>query len=269
MIKYQDEKIKLIPLTDLAEKLEINKQKGWNWECFSTKHKNQKQRPSLSITNDNWFNCHKCDIKWWNAVDLYMNNFSCWYQQALEALSEMYHISYEEMEEFKKSPKHSDLLIEGNYKKCIEDFKNHVSELSVKAKNELDGRKISFDTAKKFKVWVIENLFIPMINTYNEDKWTKIETNYDVISFPILDNDRRFIWLKYRLFDEDYKSLPVDIGIWKSMNLWGSKVWLMHSSEGIDKSDEVLLCEWETDWLSLISLWYDNVVINMWYQYAF
>lgn len=268
---YDINRLKEIPLKDLALNLGIHiKGSTWNYECFNLEHKNQTIRPSLSITDWEWFYCHKwCWIKWFTAIDLYSQFKNVDFKETCENLSRMYGIQAMEWEvsEFKKpSPKYDDLLKYENYKKYAKDFFNQESLFAKRAKIELENRGISLDSAIRMWVCIIENLFFSELESYNSrNDYKKVKTNYDVIWFPMLDENQKYIWIKIRLFKKDFDSLPEWSNVPKSKAIRWSKNWLLYDSKAISESKEVILCEWEIDWLSLMSLWYDNIITCMWW----
>lgn len=267
MIKYNDEVIKQISLTNLAHTLGIKRNGNANWQCFNPEHKKQEKAPSLRITDGDGFYCYKskCDIEGGNAVDLYMRYMNCDYPKALKGLSEMFNIAEIEFEEKEtKTKKDSETLTkQADCLKYAKDFEAQKTDLAKKAKAELESRKISFEIAVKYRVGIMEDLFFPQINDYNKKNNTNLQANLSVITFPMYNAQKEFTGLRYRLFKADLEALPEEIEIRKSMNLKGSKLGLLFSCEGVEKSDVVLLCEGEIDGLSLASLGFSNVVMNL------
>lgn len=265
MQKNNIEQFKNIELTDLAENLGINRKgNSGNWECFDTSHQNQQAKPSLSITNEQGYYCHKCGMKGTDAIGLYQAFKQCTFSEALQGLAQLYNISIK-MNQLTpiKSPKHSDLLQAENYLKYAEIFKEQKSVSAQKTKRELENRKISFETAVKYNIAIIENLFIPQIAKYNKTNQANLKTNYDVIAFPMYNAQKEYTGLKYRLFKNDFEKIPNEIGIKKSMAISGSKTGLIYDEAEIETAEEILLCEGEIDGLSLASLGFENVVINL------
>lgn len=267
---YNSDALKNIPLNSLAEDLGIQrKSNDTNFECFSPEHKNQEQRPSLSIKDEEGFYCHKnCGVKGTDAIAFYQQYSNCNFQEACEWLSKKYSISILEGDINtqglqKPSPKYSDLLTYEKYLEYAKEFKNQTSPVSRQAKKELEGRNISLETAIQYQVAVIENLFIPKIQAYNDSNNAKLETNYDVLAFPMFNTKGIYIGMKYRLFHDDFQKTPKEAGLQKSMTLTGSKSGLLFITEGIQNTSEILLCEGEIDGLSLASLGFKNVLINL------
>lgn len=264
MIKYDIEKLETISLTDLAERLGIQRKTNQsNWECFDLSHQNQNTRPSLSINDEKGFNCFKCKMHGVDAIGLYKEFNHCSFQEALQGLSNLFNIPTNNNNTTLKSPKHADLLKEKTYLEYAKVFKEQKHISAQNAKQELENRKIDIKTAIKYQVAVIDNFFIPQIDVYNKENKSNYPTNYDVIAFPMYDAQSKYTGLKYRLFKNDFEKLPKDIGVSKSMTLSRSKSGLMYNGEDIENSEEVLICEGEIDGLSIASLGFKNIVINM------
>lgn len=265
MNEFNKEAFQNIPLTDLAENLGINhKGNSGNWECFNTSHQNQQTKPSLTITNEQGYYCHKCGMKGTDAIGLFQAFKQCTFPEALQGLAQLYNITIK-MNQTKptKSPKYSELLQGEKYLEYAQIFKEQKTVSAQKAKRELENRQINLETANKYQVAIIENLFISQIEKYNKANQTKLKTNYDVISFPMYNAQNEYTGLKYRMFKNDFEKIPSETGVKKSMVLSKSKTGLIYNKAEIEKAEEVLLCEGEIDGLSLASLGFENVVINL------
>ncbi|MBT4937046.1 hypothetical protein HON22_03940 [Candidatus Peregrinibacteria bacterium] len=265
MKQYNSEQLKALHLTQLAQDLNIKKAPSGLFECFGAAHKNQEKRASLSMADGKGFYCHKsCGIKGSEAIALAKQYYNCEFLEACEKLSQMYNIPLSEGEINQlKSPKYKELLKYENFLEYSEIFSKQESVAARRAKKELEGRGISFEEAQKYNVAVIENLFISQIKQYNDQNKTDTKTNYDVIAFPMYNSKFEYTGLKYRLFADDYKQIPKEIGLAKSMTLSGSKTGLLFIPENIKEAPEVLCCEGEIDGLSLGSLGFENIIINL------
>lgn len=266
MKTFNTEQLNAIPLTELARGLNIQQVgDNGNFQCFSAEHNNQEEKPSLSIKDGKGFHCHKkCGATGKGAISFYQQYTNCEFQEACEKLSAMYNIPTIEGKVIRqKSPKYKDLLKYKKYLQHSEQFNKQDTALAKRAAKELKSRGISLAVAQKYKIAVIENFFISQIKKYNDQNKTDTKTNYDVIAFPIYSESFEYIGLKYRLFANDYKQLPKEVGLAKSMTLSGSKTGLLFDLKIIQEANEIILTEGEIDGLSLASLGFENVVINL------
>ena len=269
IIKFDIEKLKQISLRDLASHLGIKTKwdKG-NCECFWLEHKNQSIRPSLNINDWKWFYCFKsCWVKWATAIDLFMQFNNCDFKEAWTQLSSMYNIQAFNDKEFQK-PKpinnNEDLLDLSNHLKSSGDFLNDVSPNAKRVKFLLSDRCIYWESQRLMKMWLINNFYVSMIDRYNKSNWLNHKTHLTVISFPMYDENYKFTWLKVRFLQDDLGVLP-KWTIPKSISIKWSKNWLFFMPDELSKSDNVIICEWEIDWASLIELGYKNIIINLWW----
>lgn len=163
--------------------------------------------------------------------------------------------------EFIKSLKDDELLERYNEFK-LNGYKNEVSAFLMM-------RWVPYDWIQNnhlkiwevFKdIWYYDNYFCTEFESYKDENWDWVNQDWDkpktvsVFMFPCYDEYKELIGVKLRRKDgktiRGKKSLAI------------GKTWLLYNKINENKA---IIVEWETDWIILTILWYDNVVGNLWW----
>ena len=248
----------------------------WPWKKENTWYRFKSSKddttPSLLVYNDitKWYNDFSWRLWWGTIIDFHMNYFKVDLQTAISQLCEMYWIKDDDKKEFKKSPKRYEFVV---------NFENYrLNGLTPQLSRFLQTRWLKFEEITgefndrinevSKEIWLWENHFVDK----DGEKWVY----KDVIIFPcyIVDPDilsKKIVWAKLRRCDGekiimqwDYKK---SIAVSKPPKEEYSgeipfSTWLLFSEIS---DDQVLVVEWETDYLILKILWFESVIWNLWW----
>jgi len=205
-----------------------------------------------------WYRDFSWKYNWWTIIDFHMNYFNLETWEAIKQLLEMYWITNDNIREFKKAPKRFEL---------VENFEKYRLNWTIQSLNIfLQKRGFTFELLEEFKeninevskeIWFSENQFV------NKDIFK------DIIIFPCLNEKKEIIWAKIRRCDNEkiltYNWYIKSVSIWKPKDYeWTQKfsTWLLFDEIN---NDEVIITEWETDYLILKILWFKSIVWNLWW----
>lgn len=243
------EKIKTIDIKEHISKFLKKGKTDPKWQWFHSSWEDKTESLLVYSDNSKWY----FDFSWrlwgWTIIDFQMNYENLDVEWSIKRLKELYNIKEEEKKEFKKSMK--DLEILENFENLkLWWYKNDIS-------NFLQLRWLDFDFIQENQ-WLIGVIFKDYWfydNYYcNEQKnWDKAKT-VAVFIFPCYDENKKLIWVKLRR--KDCKTIR-----WiKSITIWHS--WLIYDEIN---NDEMIICEWEMDYLILKILWFKNIIWNLWW----
>lgn len=245
------DKIKDINLVEYATKLygEPKKQNSNFW----FKSWNEKT-PSLVVYSDykkNWYFDYSKNW-WWTIIDMCMNYYNITLSESIKKLKEEYNIEDNWVLIKPKTTKRDEIL--PNFESLRNTWNNNFFNQFLQNrwfdfKFIQDNQEIIDEVAKEF--WVAE--------------WVRISKEWDksifknCVLFPCYHYDEwevKTVWVKIRRLDNEK--------IWavKSLALKGWKTGLIYTKE-VFESEQIILCEWETDYLVLKALWFRNVIWNL------
>lgn len=246
-----------IPILDVLDAFNLSYKKKWQWYVMV-----MEWRPDTSFSinqktgyiKDFW----KTGISW-NAVNIIwqlIHNFSIDELQQSENQSIVIK-SFEEkwlippsqftQHENIEPRKHDDILSQfhsltlGWYHSCLQRF--------------LQTRGFDYDWIHRNTtiIWEVFKDIWYLQQYYCSQTQESEPANTQVLLFPCLDEQWTFRWLKMRRVDGK------QIRWLKSPTVWQS--WLLYTEVSLDT---MILVEWETDYIVLRLLWYNNVVANLW-----
>ena len=217
----------------------------WTW----FKSWNEKTASLLVYENNlDWY-CDFTNKLWaWSIIDFYMNFYTCDNWTAINKLKEIYNIKSEVKKEFIKQPKREDLFNNfNNYKlKTIQPFSRFLQKRWFSFEQIKDNLENIEQVAKE--LWFFEWLFI--------EKWVYKDT----LIFPCYDSNSKIKGCKLRTCD-----LTMFKNVWKEIKSPSIKTtWLLYKLEDLNQ-DQVIICEWEVDYLILKILWFKSVIWNLWW----
>lgn len=242
------DKIKDIDLVEYAKKI-YGEPKIQNWNYWF-KSWNEKT-PSLVIYADwkkNWYFDYSKNW-WWTIIDMCMNQYNLSLSETIKKLKEEYKIEESWILVKPKTTKRDEIL---------ENFENFRNNWNNSIFNQfLQNRWFDFDFLQNNQETINE-----VAKEFWVAEWVRICKDWDksifknCIIFPCYDSDWDIIWSKIRRADNEK--------IWqvKSLALKWWKTWLIYTKE-IFESEEIIICEWEADYLVLKALWFKNVIWNL------
>lgn len=192
-----------------------------------------------------------------SVIDMCKNYYWIETKEAIKKLVEEYWIQDTWTFEKRETVKRSEIF------EKLQSWQFFHSDLNIQFSQFLQKRWFSFqfiqdnletlwELAKEF--WTVENAVI-------DKQWEKY-TWGDLIVFPCYHYDeetftKTIVWAKLRRVDNEKISWV------KSLTLQGTKTGLIYSKK-IFESDQVIIVEWECDYIVLRALGFENVIWNLW-----
>ena len=251
------DKIKEIDLLQYAQKLYWEyKTKNWNHFFHSWL---EDKTASLVVFRDyqkNWYFDYS-KKQGGTIIDMCMQFYNLDKAQAIKKLKEDYNIQDEGTFEKKETVKRSDVFERLKKWDFMNSWNNTFFSQFLQTRWFTfqfiqDNQEIIEEIAKEF--WVVESCF--------DSKEGEKYIFKNMIVFPCYHyNEETFemdlVWAKLRRVDWEK--------IWnvKSLTLTGTNTGLIYSKKIFD-FDQVIIVEWETDYIVLRALWFENVVWNLW-----
>ncbi len=269
------EKINNLPVLEVLDKLNIPYVKNGN--NYVLLKENWQKDTSFSIDiNKNiitdfgktWIHGSLFDFIWqycfWFSYEDMRNNEIR--SEVLQFCEEKWLIQLEKKNfVFKKSLTSQELLEKFEELK-LNGFKQVIAQFLVK--RWVDPKWIEKNQLRIWEVfaniWYYDNYFTTEFETYKDENWEWVvqegdtPKNVGVFLFPCYDEKHNIIWCKIRRVDNKTIRWVKSIAVWKTGVI---REWNIHR--------DMILVEWETDYIIIKIMWYDNVIWNLaWVRWA-
>lgn len=238
------EEIKTKNLLEFVQRIlwqQWKKDNKWYWFLSG-----EEKTASLLVYEDNsrWYWDYSKQW-WWTIIDFYMNFYNCDQKIAIKNLKQIYKIESEK-KEFVKQPKREEIV--NNFEKYKLNWLTPLIRL-------LHLRWFTHEQVIEFSENIKE---ISKSLAFYEWLWIKEKIYKDTLIFPCYNENKNIIGGKLRTLDWT-QFLTKN---WDKKSLTVNKSWFIYDEI---HEDEVIITEWEIDYLTLKVLGFKSVIWNLWW----